>query len=152
MPNIVRVESASPARQGGLSTAVWVAGLAVLLLWSLAAWAMALLLTGGGEFAASQAAAWAPFYPEVELALSTASAWLNQFGTAALWIVWGFGAVLIVFGTWLAARCVRALERGFDRLTPQASAAWGGVRDRLESRAGARPSAPSPDASRPAGP
>lgn len=101
MANTVRIDTASPARGGGLSTAVWVAGLAVLLLWSLTAWAMALLLTGGGEFAASQAAAWAPFYPEVELALSTTSAWLSQFGTAALWIVWGFGAVLIVFGTWL---------------------------------------------------
>lgn len=151
MADNVRIDPASPSGGGGLATAAWIAGLAVLLLWSLTAWATALLLTGGGEFAASQAAAWAPFYPEVELALSTASAWLRQFGTAALWIVWGFGAVLIVFGTWLVAFCVRALQRGFDRLAPQASGAWASVRHRLESRAGAASSVAPPDASGPAG-
>ncbi len=134
MSNIVHVESTpSSNRTGGLS-AIWIAGLAVLLLWSLASAGFALLLIGGGDFLASQAAVWSDQYPQAEKAVSTGTAWLAHYGTATMWFLWGFGAVLIVFGTWLAVRCVQALQRGLERLAPRAGAAWDGVRQRLERR------------------
>jgi hypothetical protein len=126
-----------------LSTAIWLAGVAALLLWSLSAWALALLLSGGSDFLATQAAAWSHVYPEAELAVSTASAWLAHFGTAALWIAWGFGAVLIVFGTWLVAAGVQALRRGAHRIVPLAAAAWDRAHARRQTRGRDDPAAMS---------
>lgn len=147
MAKIVHVESIpSPRSSGGLSAAIWIAGLGLLLLWSLSCAALALLLTGGGAFLASQAAAWADYYPQMELAVSTGTAWLAHFGAAAMWILWGLGALLIVFGTWLVWGCVKALKQGISRLVPRASAAWDGPRrhGRDTEMADATPTSASP--------
>jgi hypothetical protein len=138
MTNALALSPASPCTPrkgtGGLSAAIWLAGLVVLLLWSLISWAAALILTGGGDFLTAQAAVWSVQYPEVDLAVSTAAAWLAHFGTALLWLAWAIGAVMIVFGAWLCVRFVRALERGFDRLAPHASAAWSSARGHPSAR------------------
>lgn len=123
-----------PARRRRFSTLVWGIALLALVLWSLTAWATALLFTGGGDFLVSQAAIWSAYWPELELAVATATAWIAQFGPTTLWIVWAFGAVSIVFGAWIVDRCVRALQGAFDGARPQAAAAWNGARDRLEAR------------------
>lgn len=133
MAKIVHV---TPSVQSGVgvATLLWVGGLLALLLWSLGAWLVGLLFSGSGEFLQQQAAAWATYHPEVELVVSTGTAWMGHFGTAALWILWALGALLIIFGTWLAVQGLRALQRGMQRVAPHASSAWDGVRRRIEAR------------------
>jgi len=136
MATIVSVPS--PARGRAMIAAIWLAGLLALLLWSLASWITALAFTGGGDFVATQAARWAAYYPELELAVDTGAAWLSRFGSTALWLLWALGALVIVFCTWLAVEGARSLRRGLARVQPHVASAWSDVRRRLEAH-GAQP-------------
>jgi hypothetical protein len=116
-----------------MSKIIWASGVLVLLLWSLAVWAAAFVFTTSADFVAAQAQLWSRPYPEVQLTISSVSAVLAHFGMGAVWFVWAIGGLLVLFCTWLAVQLGHGLRQGVATFAPQASKAWGAVRQRLET-------------------
>ena len=114
-----------------MSRVIWVFGLFVLLLWSLGVWALAFMFMSGADFLAAQAESWSSLYPEVQLTVSSVSAFLAHYGTAAVWFVWTMGGVIILFCTWLAVQIGNWLRRALETAAPQAGKALDAVRQRL---------------------
>lgn len=100
-----------------------IAMIAAAALWSLFVWGTGALLGGSAEFLAAQAAAWGAHEPEIELAVTTATAAFTQWGAPLLWIVWGAGLLGLLCGAALAALAVQGLRSAWGAFTARRGAA-----------------------------
>lgn len=117
---------------------LWTISLACLALWSLLAW--------GATGLIGAAQSWAPALSDDPLGLGLTAAnwadWLGLAGQGAILVIWGIGAILLLVGTALLSRALRAVARfaaerpRFERTIPHSPpyGRSGSFMDRLASR------------------
>src|SRR4029450_6202492 len=81
--SVLAAHQAHWRRRATMSKGIWASGVLVLLLWSLAAWAIAFVFTTSADFVALQAQLWCRADPEVQLTISSISAALAHSGRGA---------------------------------------------------------------------
>ena len=85
---------------------IWGITIFGVALWSLLTWGSYLLLGGASDFLSANAELLGQ-YPQWQYWLQAALRLAEQFGAAALWLVWAIGTVVTLASGWLVARLLR---------------------------------------------